>query len=97
MKIRYFIITMMLMLYPIFLQGAVEPKVIIEAKAAIRNVLNDPASAQFKDLQIKKGDVTWVSGLFNAKNGFGGYGNFEKFVYIPTYKQLILEKVQAEL
>lgn len=71
---------------------AAKPKAPIEeAKAAVRNMLNDPASAQFKNIKVNSmGDVC---GLFNAKNSYGGYGDFQQFRYELKNKQLTNTKV----
>ncbi len=93
MKIRPFIITMMLMMYPVLLQGAVEPKAIIEAKAAVINVAKDPESVRFRGVRIEKmKNGEWIKGEYNAKNSFGGYVGFSKFVYVTSDKHLILEE-----
>jgi len=82
MKARLLIAAAMLVFMLPVTVGAAEPKSFIEAKAAVRDILRDPASAQFKYLKFHSGPVPWVSGMFNAKNSFGGYTDFEKFVYI---------------
>jgi len=52
------------------------------AQLAVKEVLRDPASAQFTELfftyspQYK---MWWVCGQVNAKNGFGGYTGFKQF------------------
>lgn len=66
--------------------GAKRSSPIDEAKAAVRNILKDPSSAQFKNLKVNSmGDVC---GQFNAKNSYGGYGDFEYFRYETKKKQL---------
>jgi hypothetical protein len=71
---------------------AAKPKSPIEeAKIAVRGILKDPASAQFKNLKINStGDVC---GQFNAKNSFGGYGEFEYFRYEVKNKLLTNSEV----
>lgn len=51
-----------------------------EAKSALKELLNDPGSAQFFDL---KRDATGknVCGFFNAKNRMGGYVGRTPFFY----------------
>ncbi|MBV5290512.1 hypothetical protein [Pelodictyon phaeoclathratiforme] len=74
MKIRSFIILMIMMMYPLFLHGAVEPKAIIEAKTAVINIAKDPESVRFRDVRIEKmKNGEWIKGEYNAKNSFGGY------------------------
>ena len=56
--------------------------------------LNDPESAQFRNLELA-GDA--VCGEVNAKNGFGGYVGFQPFyalgsdvlIHSPTGDELI--------
>lgn len=45
-----------------------------EIKDAVRAGLNDPSSAQFKEIVVSK-DGGRACAEWNAKNGFGGYGN----------------------
>jgi hypothetical protein len=47
------------------------------AKAAVRDILKDPASAQFRNVYVQKTGVT--CGQVNAKNAFGGYVGFRGF------------------
>lgn len=52
-----------------------------EAKNAVRQTLRDPRSAQFRNVQdcpTGRG----VTGEFNAKNAYGGYTEFEPFLYV---------------
>lgn len=65
------------------------------AKEALRNILRDPDSLQMKSVTTR----TWkvndseshvvVCGMFNAKNGFGGYGESERFAYDTRTKLLL--------
>lgn len=60
-----------------------------EAAAAIRGILKDPDSAQFKDflcVDINKGNFECTV-MVNAKNGFGGYNGFEKYYYNQPRRQ----------
>ncbi|WP_320056365.1 hypothetical protein [Desulfuromonas thiophila] len=59
----------------------VEDKVLMfEAKKIIKNELNDPGSAKFKDMNhVKINGEEYITGKVNAKNVFGGYGEFEDF------------------
>ena len=48
-----------------------------EAKASVRQQLNDPNSAEFRSIH-RQGDVT--CGEVNAKNKMGGYDGFKPFL-----------------
>lgn len=64
---------------------------IANAKRALRAELKDPESAQFKDVYAnytEEYDVV-ACGRVNAKNGFGGYTGFKRFV--SSGKSVILE------
>lgn len=51
------------------------------SKEAIKAQLKDAASAEFKDVRFYSGGgVPVACGQVNAKNGFGGYGGFERFI-----------------
>lgn len=54
---------------------------IVRQQDSIRSILKDPDSADFKNSFVshQKG-VPVVCGFVNAKNGFGGYGGFERFI-----------------
>jgi hypothetical protein len=49
------------------------------AKMALESSLNDPASVQYRDIQSFSESV--VCGEYNAKNKFGGYMGFRRFVF----------------
>lgn len=52
------------------------------AKEQVRSMMRDPASVQFRGVQIyrKKNVIRYVvCGEFNAKNGFGAYAGFKAF------------------
>lgn len=50
------------------------------AKSAILDKLNDPFSAQFKNVKVgSKAKVVQACGEVNAKNGFGAYVGFRRF------------------
>jgi hypothetical protein len=49
------------------------------AEQSVKEQLKDPSSAQFRNVFVSK-DGDYVCGEVNAKNGFGAYGGFEKFV-----------------
>ncbi|MBT2132708.1 hypothetical protein KK137_00040 [Croceibacterium sp. LX-88] len=51
------------------------------SKDAIRTRLRDPDSAQFREVHFYSGGKAPVAcGEVNAKNGFGGYTGYERFV-----------------
>lgn len=54
---------------------------VILAKAAVRNAMRDPASAQFRDVKEDGtcDGVAYVHGWANGKNGYGGFGGFKIF------------------
>lgn len=54
------------------------------AQSAIKDMLNDPASAQWKDITVVG---PCVRGQVNAKNGFGGYTPFAPFFYNTDTKE----------
>src|SRR5437870_9552227 len=65
-----------------------EPTFLEEAQRAARETLKDGESARFKDLRVTEGkklDMTFkaLCGQVNAKNSYGGYGGFARFV---TYR-----------
>jgi hypothetical protein len=54
---------------------------IIQSKDTIRGRLRDPGSAEFRNLRFYSGgDVPVTCGEVNAKNAFGGYTGFERFI-----------------
>lgn len=58
---------------------------IVRSKDAIRQRLKDPDSAQFRNVRFYSGGPSPVAcGEVNAKNAFGGYGGFERFVASGT-------------
>lgn len=61
-----------------------------DAKNALAQSLRDPESARFRNLFIAVGSGRaegrrLVCGEFNAKNGMGGYGGFQRFYSIAGY------------
>ena len=55
------------------------------AKQKMEETLRDPGSAKYQDVYAHKiGDGNFIfCGRVNAKNGFGGYTGFERFVASP--------------
>jgi hypothetical protein len=49
-----------------------------EAKSRVRSMLNDPDSAQFRNVHTKNDGS--IAGEVNARNGFGGYVGFKCFL-----------------
>jgi hypothetical protein len=58
--------------------GAPDPAIEAEGREYIANLLRDPASAQFRKVQVQ-GEC--VDGEINGKNAFGGYSGFSEFYY----------------
>jgi hypothetical protein len=54
-------------------------KTTADGRKAVQNYLKDPESAKFRDLQVN--GVT-LCGEVNARNTFGGYTGFQKFIAI---------------
>jgi hypothetical protein len=63
------------------------------AQLAIKDLLKDPGSAQFRNLGVNtlKNGVKVVCGEVNARNGFGGYSGFEGFISAGTPKTTFLQ------
>lgn len=62
------------------------PSIEQQAKAAVTASLIDPSSAQFSDktiVKVRDSHVTYVCGLVNAKNRFGGYAGQK--AYLVTF------------
>jgi hypothetical protein len=51
-------------------------------KNSIKEKLKDPESARFKDVYFCRNahDIPMTCGWVNARNSFGGYGGFERFI-----------------
>ncbi len=75
-----------------------------DAKDAVKAELNDPDSANFRNVRAitvrtREGSVVRsICGEVNAKNGFGGYSGFAPFVYIisHTHSHYALTQPKAE-
>lgn len=59
-----------------------EAQMIAAAKKAIAYTLTDPDSANFREVYVAPNEVA-VCGQVNAKNSFGGYVGFRRFIYSP--------------
>lgn len=57
---------------------------IIKIENKVKESLKDPMSAMFRN---QKGNC----GEFNAKNSFGGYNGFKRYIYRPNDDYLIME------
>lgn len=53
------------------------------ARKAITYSLTDPDSAKFREVFVAPNQVA-VCGEVNAKNSYGGYVGFRRFMYSPT-------------
>jgi hypothetical protein len=52
-----------------------------KTKDLIREMARDPGSVQFRNVVVVVRDTRqFVCGEFNAKNGFGGYAGFTRFL-----------------
>jgi hypothetical protein len=60
-----------------------ESKVISRAFSKVRESLKDPSSADFGQVVMRSigGGNSVACGTVNAKNGFGGYSGFKRFIY----------------
>jgi hypothetical protein len=54
-----------------------------DAKAVVRNALTDPDSANFRDVYLTPKGVI-VCGQVNAKNRYGGYVGFRRFISVGS-------------
>lgn len=53
------------------------------AREAVKQILNDPSSAQFKNIYTTSYDGKPAAcGEVNAKNAFGAYVGYQRFVYL---------------
>lgn len=62
------------------LSDADTDRIIREAKGAVEQDLRDPMSVQYRNLQVFAGPLMTVCGEVNAKNAYGGYVGFRRFV-----------------
>lgn len=77
------------------LNGYAKGSAISVAENAIKDSLNDPDSAKFKNLKVSKvcSGSQYVLGYVNAKNSYGGYTGFKIFHVKVTGSKA--EKLQA--
>lgn len=50
-----------------------------EAQDAVRQIMKDPDSTQFREVSACPDDPTLMRGEYNSKNGFGAYVGFQPF------------------
>ena len=67
-------------------------------KEAVKSKLKDPDSAQFKNSYFNRSTtgVPVSCGLVNSKNGFGGYGGFQRYVSAASPELTFLEEQVAD-
>ncbi|MEG3116853.1 copper resistance protein NlpE N-terminal domain-containing protein [Salinicola sp. 4072] len=75
---------------------------ISQAQASLKYNLKDPESAQFRDMEINRGQSDgkkqlYTCGEMNAKNSYGGYNGFKPFIAIPGGQVLISDEDLPEL
>jgi hypothetical protein len=63
--------------------GVMDPPEVARAKALVADHMRDPASVMFKDVVYIKEKLS-VCGSVNAKNGYGGYAGYSRFVVGPS-------------
>jgi hypothetical protein len=70
-----------------------EAREITAAKEAARSLLNDPDSAQFRNLEVHSvnDQLATVCGEVNARNRMGGYSGFERFAYVLKTGQIEID------
>ncbi|WP_133175308.1 hypothetical protein [Sphingomonas oleivorans] len=57
-----------------------QPSTLDEAQTAVKDLLNDPQSAQFKEMETPSTGV--ACGEVNSKNAMGGYSDYTPFVFV---------------
>jgi hypothetical protein len=62
------------------------PDTIALARERVKDALKDPESARFKGEFVGKDGA--VCGLVNARNSYGGYGGFERYIVTAERVQL---------
>lgn len=69
---------------------------IIKSQEAIQRRLKDPDSAEFRNVEFYSGgSVPVACGEVNAKNGFGGYTGFERFIASGTKLAILASDMQS--
>lgn len=70
-----------------------------EILSQFAGVVKDPSSLQLRKLakfQPPGADYDGYCGEFNAKNSFGGYVGFGRFIYLPKHGRLNLNVLAAD-
>jgi len=67
-------------------------------KNAAKAKLKDPSSAKFRKVYFHKGvdGIPVTCGEVNSKNGFGGYGGYQKFVSAGKSELTFLQEQVAD-
>ena len=66
-------------------------------KKRIKERLKDPGSAQFRNVKVYHGVAPVVCGEVNAKNSFGGYIGFQRFISGGTIQVLESDMATDEM
>lgn len=79
--------------------AAPEPNPFAHVEEAVRNVLVDPASAQFQAITAhpRGGTAETYCGEVNARNRMGGYDGFKRFVFIPATGEVRIDPAFTDL
>lgn len=79
-----------------YLKTFTEAQTIDSAQESVKSNLKDPNSAQFQNVRIVSfGSGKVICGRVNAKNSYGGYGGFKKFVASPF--NAVIERKGSEV
>ena len=70
-----------------------DDELIATAKQKIERQLRDPGSAQYRDVTVRRARLPMVCGEVNAKNAYGGYVGFRRFMV--TEKTTLLENLSG--
>jgi len=69
---------------------------VYDSEIAVKSIMKDPKSAQFRDVYISYPNINpksaFVCGEVNAKNSFGAYDGFERFVSQPSINLVMMKK-----
>lgn len=81
---------------------SIDKKLIKKAHSSVKLSLKDPDSAKFKNEYVVSersddgGTQVVVCGLVNAKNSYGGYAGFERYMYVVSTDYADLESANSE-
>jgi hypothetical protein len=70
---------------------AVKPDLIAQARERVKEILKDPDSAKFRTEFVGKDGA--VCGFVNAKNSYGGYSGFER--YVVSLESVLLDSGES--